>query len=321
MGLHRFTLLVAGLTFLLLIVGGLVTSTGSGLAVPDWPLSYGQFFPPMQGGVLYEHGHRMLAGVVGVLMVILALWLWMKEPRPWVRRVGTAALSLVVVQALLGGLTVLFLLPPTVSIAHACVGPTIFCLTVCLALATSPDSKNPPFADPLSSDTTHRLLDLQRLSVLTTAFLYLQLVLGAVLRHTQAGLIPHLVGAALVVLHVGFLIVRALKVSETSRRLLRPAGWLGGLFLLQLILGGGALFTTMGKQTLNHPMAARVLLTTAHMAVGTLMLATALVLVFRTSQLAARIKQGGHEGLSRGDARFASSLHGALAVTDDPVKL
>ena len=79
LGLHRFALLTAAVTFVLIFVGGLVTTTGSGLAVPDWPLSFGQVFPPMVGGVLYEHGHRLTAALVGVLTTVLAIWIWVRE--------------------------------------------------------------------------------------------------------------------------------------------------------------------------------------------------------------------------------------------------
>ena len=117
--LRRYTKLVAGSTFLLLLAGGMVTSTGSGLAVPDWPLSYGQWMPAMEGGVLYEHGHRLIAGFVGALIAMEALWLGRRETRVWVRRLGWLALGGVVLQALLGGATVLLRLPDPVSIAHA----------------------------------------------------------------------------------------------------------------------------------------------------------------------------------------------------------
>src|SRR5262245_28644535 len=136
-GLHRFALLTAASTFALIIAGGLVTSTGSGLAVPDWPLSYGQLFPPMVGGIFYEHGHRMVACTVGILTVLLAVWLQLREPRVWVRRLGLAAVAAIVFQAVLGGITVLFLLPPPVSVAHACLAQAFFCLTVTLAIVTS----------------------------------------------------------------------------------------------------------------------------------------------------------------------------------------
>ncbi|HEU5394238.1 MAG TPA: COX15/CtaA family protein, partial [Candidatus Methylomirabilis sp.] len=138
LGVHRFALLTAGATFLLLFVGGLVTSTGSGLAVPDWPLAFGQVFPPMVGGVLYEHGHRLMAALVGLLTIVLAIWLWVREPRGWVRRLGMGALGAILLQGLLGGVTVLTLLPTPVSVAHALLAQVFFCLTVTLAAATGP---------------------------------------------------------------------------------------------------------------------------------------------------------------------------------------
>src|SRR5436189_4998390 len=102
-GLHRLAVATAGATLVLLFLGGLVTSTGSGLAVPDWPLSFGQVFPAMVGGVLYEHGHRLIASTVGLLTVILALWTVVREPRPAVRLLGTLMLFAVVLQGILGG--------------------------------------------------------------------------------------------------------------------------------------------------------------------------------------------------------------------------
>src|SRR6266516_1699845 len=113
-GLHRFAVLTAGATFALLFVGGLVTSTGSGLAVPDWPLSFGMVLPPMRGGVLFEHGHRLAAALVGCLTVVLALWTVVGEPRPRVRALGLA-----------------------VSVTHACLSQAFFPLTVTLALVTA----------------------------------------------------------------------------------------------------------------------------------------------------------------------------------------
>src|SRR5438132_12273459 len=117
---HRLSLLLVASTLALIFVGGLVTSTGSGLSVPDWPLSYGRVMPPMVGGVFYEHGHRMVASTVGFLTLVLALWTAQAERRATVRRLAWAALAAVIAQGLLGGLTVLFLLPKAISIAHAC---------------------------------------------------------------------------------------------------------------------------------------------------------------------------------------------------------
>ena len=100
--LHRFAVLTAASTLFLIFAGGLVTSTGSGLAVPDWPLSYGQLMPPMVGGVFFEHGHRMVAATVGFLTLILSCWIFARERRRWVGWLAACALAAVVLQGLLG---------------------------------------------------------------------------------------------------------------------------------------------------------------------------------------------------------------------------
>ena len=135
--LHRSTVAVAAATLVLIFVGGLVTSTGSGLAVPDWPLSFGQVFPPMVGGVLYEHGHRMVAAFVGMLTVTLVVLYTRWEPRRWVRWLARGALAAVILQGLLGGLTVLLRLPTAVSVAHACLAQAFLCVMVTLAVCTA----------------------------------------------------------------------------------------------------------------------------------------------------------------------------------------
>src|SRR5687767_1030829 len=140
--LHLFALLVAASTALLIFAGGLVTSTGSGLSVPDWPTTYGWFmltFPldKMVGGIFYEHSHRLIASTVGFLILVLAIWLWRAEPRRWVRNLGFLALAAVVTQGMLGGITVLWYLPTPVSIAHASLAQIVFCLTVAIALFVS----------------------------------------------------------------------------------------------------------------------------------------------------------------------------------------
>src|SRR6187397_1684418 len=116
--LRAFTKLVAFSTLFLIFAGAMVTSTGSGLAVPDWPLSYGMLMPPMVGGIFYEHGHRMIAATVGFLTVIQAIWLQRREPKRFLRALGWWSVGAVIAQGLLGGLTVKLLLPKSVSIAH-----------------------------------------------------------------------------------------------------------------------------------------------------------------------------------------------------------
>src|SRR3989442_15007934 len=125
-GLHRLAVATAGATLVLLFLGGLVTSTGSGLAVPDWPLSFGQVFPPMVGGVLFEHGHRLAATAVGCLTVVLALWTGGGEARASVRALGLLALLAVVLQGVVGGITAPYKLPLPASGADPSPAQTFF---------------------------------------------------------------------------------------------------------------------------------------------------------------------------------------------------
>ncbi|MBI3932338.1 MAG: COX15/CtaA family protein [Acidobacteria bacterium] len=178
---YRWAVATALATLVLVFIGGLVTSTGSGLAVPDWPLSYGMLMPPMVGGVFYEHGHRMAAATVGVLTLVFAVWTSLREARQGVRRLAWAALAAVVVQGLLGGLTVLYLLPTPVSVAHACLAQTFFCAVVALAYATSREWLAAPGA-------REDRAGVRPVAAAATACVYGQLVLGAVMRHTGAGL-------------------------------------------------------------------------------------------------------------------------------------
>ena len=135
--LRRYTKFVAASTLFLIFAGAMVTSTGSGLAVPDWPLSYGMVMPPMIGGIFYEHGHRMIAATVGLLTVIQAIWLQLREPKRFARILGWCSVGAVIAQGVLGGVTVLLLLPHSVSIAHAGLAEIFFCLNASIAFFTS----------------------------------------------------------------------------------------------------------------------------------------------------------------------------------------
>src|SRR5437588_6118315 len=186
--LHRFAKFVAGCTVLLVLAGSLVTSTASGLSVPDWPTTYGSnmfTFPPSKwvGGIFYEHGHRLIASTVGFLTIILAAWLWFADPRRWLRWFGVGALASVVLQGVLGGLTVLFFLPAAISTAHAGLAAIFFCLTVAIALFTSPGwiQQRPTFINPPASLAEPQAL--RWLMIFTTALVYIQILLGATMRH------------------------------------------------------------------------------------------------------------------------------------------
>lgn len=203
-GLHRFSVLLALCTLGLIFAGGLVTSTGSGLSVPDWPNTYGYFmfaFPidKMVGGIVYEHTHRMIASIVGLLTVILAIWLGRKEERKWLRVLGYVALGAVIAQGVLGGLTVLYLLPVSISVGHATLAQTFFAIVCSIALFTSKwweENSNFSASGGENQNTTLEISerDEQRkklvwLSIGTTAAVYVQLILGALMRHTHSGLV------------------------------------------------------------------------------------------------------------------------------------
>ena len=137
-GLHRFAIFTACATLVLIVAGALVTSNDAGLSVPDWPTSFGSYYkiPRMVGGVQYEHGHRMVAEFVGLLTIILAVWTWLVDKRLGLRLLALGAISTVIMQGILGGLTVLLFLPPAVSSAHAALAQTFFCIAVAIVLLT-----------------------------------------------------------------------------------------------------------------------------------------------------------------------------------------
>lgn len=172
--------ITAGSTLVLIFVGSLVTSTGSGLAVPDWPLSYGTLFPPLVGGILYEHSHRMVAAAVGLLVVAQALVFTWREPRLWLRVLAWTAVGAIIVQGTLGGLTVLFLLPTPISVTHAVLAQSLFLLLLGIAYAQSREWRQRSAQRPAPG--------VRATVALLPAVVFLQLLLGALMRHTDSGL-------------------------------------------------------------------------------------------------------------------------------------
>jgi len=293
--LHRYAILTSSCTFLLVISGGLVTSTGSGLAVPDWPLSYGMFFPPMVGGILYEHGHRMIAGTVGIMTMLLSLWVWRSEPRRWVRRLAAAAVLAILIQAGLGGLTVIFLLPTAVSVTHAGLAMGFFSITCALALVTSPSwLGNVDREHPAASTGP---VSLSRLAATTTLVIYAQILIGAMVRHTGSGLacpdfplchgqvIPPIdsIGVALQLMHRLGAVTAAFMVIWVYRLVLSSYGTIPALVVpatialtlvaIQLLLGALTIWNTLAVEP-----------TTAHVGGGALLLITMLTLTLRAYQ-------------------------------------
>jgi cytochrome c oxidase assembly protein subunit 15 len=202
-GLHRIALLTAAATFPLIFMGGLVTSHHAGLAVPDWPNSFGYnmfLFPPRLwvGGILFEHTHRLMGTVVGTLSIILCAWAWLRDKRKSIRWMATAVLAGVIFQGILGGLRVV-LVNLDLAIVHGCFAQAFFCLTALMAVMSSRWwTEAPNLSDSEDSPAGRRLV---LAGILTVAVVYGQLVVGAVMRHEGAGLavpdIPFIYGKLL----------------------------------------------------------------------------------------------------------------------------
>ena len=186
--LHGYAMFVVAWILMLIFIGGQVKSTESGLAVPDWPNTYGHFmfsFPweKMIGGIFWEHLHRMVASVAGLLTFVLTLWVYRTDRRRWVKQVAMAASIAVLLQGLLGGLTVIFLLPAWISSSHGTLAQIYLCLCVVVMLATSSRWEDSPVRKPDSPSAP-----LRKLALATTLAIFLQLIIGAVMRHTESGL-------------------------------------------------------------------------------------------------------------------------------------
>ena len=284
-GLNRFAILVACATFFLIIAGALVTSNDAGLATSDWPLSNGQFFPKMVGNLFWEHGHRMIATTVGMLTIALAVYIRLKEKRIWIWRLGLFALIAVITQGLLGGLTVKMMLPLAVSSAHATLAQLFFCTTVGIAVFTSrswtearmlPEEKGMP--------------PLRWLCATALVTIFLQLVLGATLRHSATWdqhlpvqlVLAHVGGAFAVTLALGGAALSVLRRHKGEPFLTRPATVALVLLVVQLFLGVAAYMTRLGSPNEPQPLNPMISITVAHVACGALVFATTIVLTLRT---------------------------------------
>ena len=295
--LRRFTKLVAAATLFLIFAGAMVTSNDAGLAVPDWPTTYGEnmfTFPYSKwvGNIYYEHGHRLIASTVGFLCIIQAVWLQRREPKKFVRKLGWLSLAAVIAQGILGGLTVIFLLPKAISVSHAALAEIFFCINVSIAFFTS--------------DWFARLRTMEKgnapvaASWGLTALVFAQILAGAVMRHLGAGLaipdfplsfgrvVPEFasvnITAAFVHRAGGFLVAAA--VIAMAIRLFRfenahPLRFLGNLLLIvvsaQVLLGGYVIWS--GKQP--H-------ITSLHVMIGAATLALSLILTLSSRAIAWR---------------------------------
>ncbi len=260
--LHVYAVVVVAVTAVLIYAGGLVTTIGAGLAVPDWPLSFGSLNPSgwwKQPMVREEHGHRVIGAIVGLLTLILFFWLRMRGPREWLRKLGALALGMVILQGILGGLRVIEK-NIAFAIVHACLAQAFFCVLIALAWGTSASWLRDM---PCRTDGQRRRYRPLALSV--CAVVFIQLMIGAVMRHGGAGmaiptfplvdggLVPaqwdfdtaihyaHRVWACMVVIAVAVLYLVALKHFTFWPRMMAALAM--ALVVIQVLIGGSIIWT------------------------------------------------------------------------------
>lgn len=280
---HRWAVLTAATTMVLILMGGLVTNTGSALAVPDWPTTFGYnmfTYPPSQwvGGVFYEHSHRLLGSLVGMLTIALVVAVWRSESRRWVRRLALVALLGVIAQGVLGGLRVV-LLEHGLAIVHGCVAQAFFGLIVSLSVITSPvwhELAERPL--PVAGER------LRIVALITPLLVYLQIVFGALLTHTGTQLAVHVTGAAVVSLAISLLVAWVAGRHPDRYELRRPAVALVSLLVLQLGFGLWAYLWHYTRLAEVAPFELGLSILAAHRLTGTALWATAVVLSLRVAR-------------------------------------
>ncbi len=285
-GVHRFAVFTVCWTVLLFVAGALVTSKDAALSVTDWPTSHGAMVPPLsslQGGDLFEFSHRAVAGGLGILTLILAVWLWVKESRIWLRWLGLVALLGVAVQAILGGQVVIRLLHYWLPVIHACFAQIVFGAVLGIAVFTSKwwVSEQPQLEDS-GSPSIHSL------TILNAAVIYLQVILGAGFRHKDIPIWPHIAGALLVLGMVIWTAVALRKRFAQSQELSRARILLHAIFGTQFLLGLAAYWSRLTTADAPQPMPVMVTLTVIHTVVGAILFAFSVLVVLACYRLVPR---------------------------------
>ncbi len=308
--LHQFAVGLCCYTVVLLVAGALVTSNNAADSVPDWPLAYGRLIPPMVGGIRYEYSHRVIAGLAGILTLVLAIWIARVDKRRWARRLGWTALGLVVAQAVLGGIRVLEGHAAISATAHAILGQIFFITLISIALFTSAwwQRNEPSLSDTAAPQVT-------TLAVWTTAIIFVQLILGAAFRHRAFKIIPdmfgisatapstrsaalnlevlpHIIGACVVTFMVIWVGRVAKKRFGDAPAIRRSVFWLHSAFGTQILLGIAAYGAVMSSADATQPGLAYVILSVAHVAVGALLLASSLLLTLVAYRLVRPVAEG-----------------------------
>ena len=312
---RRLSKLLVISTLLLIFAGALVKSHEVGLSVPDWPTSYGYqmfSFPltDMIGGIFYEHGHRLIATVVGLMTLILAFTIYYTDHRLWLKKTAFFALGLVIIQGLFGGLTVLLFLPTPVSVIHAILAQTFLMVTILISYGLSIEKAN----RMLNESTNYKVLRFP--TYLVTSIVFIQLIIGALMRHTDSGLaipdfplsggyiIPtfnqemlntiqsmqfesglpfvtlnqiiihylHRMGAIAVTISIGWLTLKIIQSKISNERIYRLTGYLITLLIIQITLGAFTIWSV------KEPF-----ITSIHVVNGALILGVSTLLILRVS--------------------------------------
>jgi cytochrome c oxidase assembly protein subunit 15 len=282
-GVHRFAVFTVCWTVLLLVAGALVTSNDAALSVPDWPKSFGTWTPPMVGGVFYEHSHRVIAGVLGVLTLILAVAIWLKEQRRWLRWFAVIAVGGIVAQAILGGQVVIQLLHYWLPVMHACFAQIMFGALLSIAVFTSKWwIEDRPQLEDRGSPSIHSL------AILNAVVIFLQVFLGAGFRHQEIPIWPHAAGSLAVLTTVIWTAVVLRKRFENSPELTKMRILLHSVFGVQFLLGIGAYWSRIATAQAPQPMRVMVALTVTHTVVGALLFAVSILTILLCYRLVPR---------------------------------
>lgn len=289
---HRFTVLTGLSTILLMAWGAFVTSINAGLAVPDWPSSFNSYDPfnPWPEWwkltpVLAEHGHRLLGMLTGTLTLILAVWTWIAEPRKWLKKLAIFAVVLVSIQGVLGGLRVVWL-SLDLAVVHACMAQLFLGLIVAMALFTSNAWPEENIEIPDSQNASAPW----RISLVTLGILYVQIILGALLRHPGTGIDPvlvvlHICGALFVTIAIAYLF-RCVSKNFRATRVLYPAvRFFAMLVGVQILLGVTAYVVTLDDAGMLEPSNLQVVVNTSHMVIGALLMAASVLAVLGAYRL------------------------------------
>jgi cytochrome c oxidase assembly protein subunit 15 len=284
-GIHRFANFVVAWTILLFIAGALVTSNNAALSVPDWPKSFGTWFPSLRqlaGGAFFEHSHRVIAGGLGIFTLALAILIWLKDNRRWLRWFGVIAVAGVAVQAVLGGEVVRQLLQYWLPVIHACFAQIVFAAVLGIAVFTSKlwISERPQLMDS-GSPSIHTVV------MVNAVVIFLQVVLGAGFRHSEIPVWPHMAGALAVLATVIWTAVALRKRFGASGEMSRARILLHAIFGVQFVLGFGAYWARLASEKAG-PTSLTVIMTVTHTVVGALLFAFSILIALICFRLVPR---------------------------------